>query len=327
MRAYILRRILYMLMMLIMGSLLSFMVITLPPGDYMTSYIQQLKNQGADVSLDQEMALRRQYGLDYPLPVQYIKWVTLLLQGNMGRSFLWNKQVNVVIGERLPATIFVSIVTLVITYAIAIPIGVYSAVRQYSAFDYVFTVIGFIGVSVPEFLMALVLMFYAYRSFHISIGGLFSSQYLDAPWNWAKIVDFAKHLPIPLAVISLSGTAWLIRVMRAMLLDELPKPYVQTARAKGLKETRLLVKYPIRVALNPIASTVGWALPALFSGQTIVSIVLDLPTIGPVLFRSLMTEDMFLASSTVMITTALTLSGTLILDVLLAWLDPRIRFA
>lgn len=326
MLSYILRRLLYMLVMLIMGSGLAFMVITLPPGDYLTSYIAQLKSSGQDVGKEQEIALRRQYGLDYPLPVQYVKWVTLLLQGNMGRSFSWNKQVNVVIGERLPATIMVSLATLIITYAIAIPIGVYSAVRQYSIFDYAFTVVGFMGVSIPQFLLALVLMVFAYRNFNVSIGGLYSSQYLDAPWSWEKMMDLARHLPIPLLVISLSGTAWLIRVMRAMLLDELPKAYVHTARAKGLKETRVLTKYPIRVALNPIASTVGWALPALFSGQTIVAIVLDLPTIGPVLFRSLMTEDMFLASSTIFITTALTLVGTLISDILLAWLDPRIRY-
>jgi peptide/nickel transport system permease protein len=324
---YIVRRLLYMLVMLIMGSVVAFMVITLPPGDYMTSYIQQLKAQGTDVSIDQEIALRRQYGLDYPLPVQYYKWITQLLQGNMGRSFQWGKQVNVVIGQRLVPTILISLATLIVTYAIAIPIGVYSAVRQYSVFDYIFTFIGFAGVSVPEFLLALVLMFFAYRNFGITIGGLYSNEFVDVPWSWAKAMDLARHLPVPLLVISLSGTAYLIRVMRAMLLDELPKPYVHTARAKGLKENRLLIKYPIRVALNPIASTLGWALPALFSGQVIVSVVLNLPTIGPVLFQSLMTEDMFLASSAVLISTALTLVGTLLSDILLAWLDPRILLA
>jgi peptide/nickel transport system permease protein len=304
----------------------AFMVITLPPGDYMTSYIQQLKSRGEDVGVEQEMALRRQYGLDYPLPVQYVKWLTQLLQGNMGRSFLWGKQVNVVLGQRIMPTILISLATLIITYAIAVPIGIYSAVRQYSIFDYVFTVVGFAGVSVPEFLLAMVLMVFAYRNFHVTIGGLFSDPFIDAPWSAAKVLDLLRHLPVPLAVISLGGTAYLIRVMRAMLLDELPKPYVQTARAKGLKETRLLVKYPIRVALNPIASTLGWALPALFSGQVIVAVVLNLPTIGPVLYQSLMTEDMFLASSTVFISMALTLVGTLLSDILLAWLDPRIRF-
>jgi peptide/nickel transport system permease protein len=324
MLSYIVRRFLYMVLMLVMGSLVAFMVITLPPGDYMTSYIQQLKAQGSDVSLDQEMALRRQYGLDQPLPVQYIKWVTQLLQGNMGRSFQWGKQVNEVLGDRIVPTVLISLATLVVTYAIAVPIGIYSAVRQYSVFDYIFTVIGFAGVSIPQFLLALVLMFYAYRNFGITIGGIYSDQFIDAPWSMAKVVDLLRHLPVPLLVISLSGTAYLIRVMRAMLLDELPKPYVQTARAKGLKENRLLLKYPIRVALNPIASTLGWALPALFSGQVIVSVVLNLPTIGPVLFQSLMTEDMFLASSAVMISTALTLVGTLLSDILLVVLDPRI---
>lgn len=325
MRAYILRRFLYMVVMLLMGSVVAFAVITLPPGDYLTSYIAQLKSSGQDVSKDQEMALRRQYGLDYPLYVQYFKWMGRLLRGDMGRSFLWSRPAKDVLFERLPATIMVSALTLIITYAIAIPIGVYSAVRQYSIGDYVFTVLGFIGVSVPEFLLALILMVIAYRYFDVSIGGLFSHEYVDAPWSWAKVVDLLKHLPVPLAVISLSGTAWLIRVMRAMLLDELPKPYVHTARAKGLKESRLLIKYPIRVALNPIVSTIAWALPSLFSGQTIVSIVLDLPTVGPVLFQSLMTEDMFLASSAIIISMVLTLFGTLISDILLAWLDPRIR--
>jgi peptide/nickel transport system permease protein len=313
--------------MLLMGSVVAFMVITLPPGDYMTSYIQQLKAAGTDVSAEQEIALRRQYGLDYPLPVQYYKWFTQLLQGNMGRSFLWGKPVSAVLGERIVPTIAISFATLIITYAIAVPIGIYSAVRQYSVFDYVFTVIGFAGVSIPQFLLALVLMVFAYRNFDISIGGLYSDEFLDASWSWAKFVDLLRHLPVPLLVISLSGTAWLIRVMRAMLLDELPKPYVQTARAKGLTENRLLLKYPIRVALNPIASTLGWALPSLFSGQVIVATVLNLPTIGPVLFQSLMTEDMFLASSTIFISTALTLVGTLLSDILLAWLDPRIRLA
>jgi peptide/nickel transport system permease protein len=325
--AYLVRRLSYMVLMLLMGSVVAFMVITLPPGDYMTSYIQQLKSRGEQVDLEQEMALRRQYGLDYPLPVQYFRWFTQLLQGNMGRSFLWGKQVNIVLGERIMPTVLISFATLIVTYAIAIPIGIYSAVHQYSVFDYLFTIIGFAGVSVPEFLLALVLMVFAYRNFNISIGGLYSDAFVDAPWGAAKMLDLIRHLPVPLLVISLGGTAYLIRVMRAMLLDELPKPYVHTARAKGLKENRLLIKYPIRVALNPIASTLGWALPALFSGQVIVSVVLNLPTIGPVLFQSLMTEDMFLASSAIFISTALTLVGTLLSDILLAWLDPRIRLA
>jgi len=301
-------------------------VITLPPGDYMTSYIMRLKAQGQDVGLDEELALRRQYGLDQPLPVQYLKWVTRFVQGDMGRSFEYNRPVTEVLGPRIGMTMVVSIASLIFTYVVAIPIGIYSALHQYSIGDYIFSIIGFAGVSVPNFLLALVLMVFAYRTFGVSIGGLFSLQYVDAPWNWAKIVDLLKHLPIPLVVIGLSGTAWLQRVMRATLLDEIHKPYVQTARAKGLTEGQVLRRYPIRVALNPIASTIGWQLPNIFSGSTIVAIVLDLPTIGPVLLRALMTEDMFLAASTIMITTALTLIGTLLSDLLLGWLDPRIQY-
>ncbi|NLT74236.1 MAG: ABC transporter permease [Chloroflexi bacterium] len=326
MRAYLARRFLYMLLMMLMASVVSFAVITLPPGDYMTSYIMRLKAQGQDVGLEEELALRRQYGLDQPLPVQYLKWVTRFIQGNMGRSFEYNRPVTEVLGPRISMTMVVSIASLIFTYIVAIPIGIYSALHQYSIGDYVFSIVGFAGVSVPNFLLALVLMVFAYRTFGVSIGGLFSLEYVDAPWNWAKIVDLLRHLPIPLVVIGLSGTAWLQRVMRATLLDEIHKPYVQTARAKGLTEGKVLTRYPIRVALNPIASTIGWQLPNIFSGSTIVAIVLDLPTIGPVLLRALMTEDMFLAASTVMITTALTLVGTLLSDLLLAWLDPRIQY-
>lgn len=325
MRAYIARRFLYMVLMMIMASVVSFAVITLPPGDYMTSYIMRLKAQGQDVGLEEELALRRQYGLDQPLPVQYFKWVSRFIKGDMGRSFEYNRPVVEVLMPRLGMTMIVSIAALIVTYIIAIPIGIYSALNQYSIPDYIFSIIAFAGVSMPNFLLALILMVFAYRTFGVSIGGLFSLEYVDAPWNWAKIVDLLKHLPIPLAVIGLSGTAWLMRTMRATLLDEIHKPYVQTARAKGLKEGQVLRRYPIRVALNPIASTIGWQLPNIFSGQTIVAIVLDLPTIGPVLLRALMTEDMFLAASTVMITTALTLVGTLLSDLLLGWLDPRIQ--
>lgn len=314
-----------MVLMMIMASVVSFAVITLPPGDYMTSYIMRLKAQGQDVGLEEELALRRQYGLDQPLPVQYFKWVSRFIKGDMGRSFEYNRPVVEVLMPRLGMTMIVSIAALIVTYIIAIPIGIYSALNQYSIPDYIFSIIAFAGVSMPNFLLALILMVFAYRTFGVSIGGLFSLEYVDAPWNWAKIVDLLKHLPIPLAVIGLSGTAWLMRTMRATLLDEIHKPYVQTARAKGLKEGQVLRRYPIRVALNPIASTIGWQLPNIFSGQTIVAIVLDLPTIGPVLLRALMTEDMFLAASTVMITTALTLVGTLLSDLLLGWLDPRIQ--
>jgi peptide/nickel transport system permease protein len=316
-----------MLLLMLMGSVVSFAVITLPPGDYLTAYVMDLKARGSDVSVELEEALRHQYGLDQPLYVQYFKWLWRVLHGDLGRSFSWQRPVTELISERLPMTMMMSFAAMIFTYAIAIPVGIYSAVRQYSAGDYFFTFLTFIGVSIPNFLLALILMMFFNRAFGLSVGGLFSKEFTQAPWSWAKVIDLLKHLPVPLVVISLSGTAWLTRTMRAMLLDELRRPYVQTARAKGLRENKLLVKYPIRVAALPIASTIGWALPGIFSGSTIVAIVLDLPTIGPLLFKSLTTEDMFLAASTVLITTTLTLIGTFISDILIAWLDPRIQYA
>jgi peptide/nickel transport system permease protein len=273
-----------MLLLMFMGSIVSFAVITLPPGDYLTAYVMDLKARGSDISAEMEEALRHQYGLDYPVYVQYFRWLGRVLRGDLGMSFAWNRPVSQLIGER-------------------------------------------IGMTIPNFLLALVLMMFFSKTFGLNVGGLFSKEYTQAAWSWAKLVDLLKHLPVPLLVISLSGTAWLTRTMRAMLLDELRRPYVQTARAKGLKENKLLWKYPIRVAVLPIASTVGWALPGIFSGSTIVAIVLDLPTIGPLLFKSLTTQDMFLAASTVLISTALTLIGTFISDIFIAWLDPRIQYA
>jgi peptide/nickel transport system permease protein len=326
MRGYILRRFLYMLLLMFMGSIVSFAVITLPPGDYLTAYVMDLKARGSDISAEMEEALRHQYGLDYPVYVQYFRWLGRVLRGDLGMSFAWNKPVSELIGERIGMTVLISFAALIFTYLVAIPIGIYSAVRQYSAGDYLFTFMTFIGVSIPNFLLALVLMMFFSKTFGLNVGGLFSKEYTQAAWSWGKLVDLLKHLPVPLLVISLSGTAWLTRTMRAMLLDELRRPYVQTARAKGLKENKLLWKYPIRVAVLPIASTVGWALPGIFSGSTIVAIVLDLPTIGPLLFKSLTTQDMFLAASTVLISTALTLIGTFISDIFIAWLDPRIQY-
>jgi peptide/nickel transport system permease protein len=326
MLSYIARRFLYMVILLVMGAVVSFMVIVLPPGDFLTSYVAQLKAQGSDVSEAEIDALRHRYGLDQPVYVQFFKWAWNMLHGDLGYSFQWNRPVIGLIKERIGMTVAVSLSALLVTYSIAVPVGIYSAVRQYSIGDYVFTVLGFIGVAMPNFLLALILIVFLSKNFGISPGGLFSIEFRGQPWNWPKFVDFLKHLPLPILVVGTSGTANLIRVMRGVLLDELNRPYVTTARAKGLKEVRLLLKYPVRVALNPIASTIGWALPAIFSGQTIVAIVLDLPTIGPLLYRALMQEDMFLAASTVMITTLLTVVGMLLSDILLAWLDPRIRF-
>jgi peptide/nickel transport system permease protein len=304
----------------------SFLVIVLPPGDYLTSYVAQLKAQGSDVSEAEIDALRHRYGLDQPAYVQFFKWSWNMLHGDLGYSFQWNRPVIDLIAERIGMTLAVSMAALLVTYAIAIPVGIYSAVRQYSILDYIFTVLGFVGVAMPNFLLALILIVVLSKSFGISPGGLFSMEFRGQPWTWPKFVDFLKHLPLPILVVGTAGTAQLIRVMRGVLLDELNRPYVTTARAKGLKEVRLLTKYPVRVAMNPIISSLGWALPAIFSGQTIVAIVLDLPTIGPLLYKALTQEDMFLAASTVMITTLLTVVGMLISDILLAWLDPRIRF-
>lgn len=326
MKAYVFRRFVYMLLLLFMGSMVSFLVITLPPGDYVSAYVARITASGADVSPDQIDALRAYYGLNQPEYVQYFKWVGRLLQGDLGRSFGWNRPVGELIWERLPMTILVSFGALFVTYAIAIPVGIYSAVRQYSIGDYTATALGFVGLSVPNFLLALVVMMAFHRYFGLSVGGLFSPGFDQAPWSFAKGLDLLAHLPIPLLVIGLAGTAGLIRTMRAMLLDELRKPYVQTARAKGVKEWELLIRYPVRVALLPIASTVGWALPAIFSGSVIVAIVLNLPTIGPLLYSALTTEDLFLAASTVLISMALTLIGTFISDVLVAVLDPRIHY-
>jgi peptide/nickel transport system permease protein len=291
----------------------------------LTSYINQLRAQGNEIAEDQAEALRRQYGLDQPLYMQYLKWAGNMLRGDMGRSFQWQRPVSELIKERIGLTVLVSLVALLFTYVIAVPIGIYSAVRQYSIGDYFFTVAGFVGVSVPDFLLALVLIVWMYKSFGVSVAGLYSAQFKGEPWSWAKVIDLIKHLPLPIIVIGMSGTAYIIRVMRGMMLDELNKPYVTTARAKGLTERQLLTKYPVRVALNPIVSTIGWTLPNIFSGQTIAAIVLGLPTIGPILYQALMQEDMFLAASTVMITTSLTILGTLISDIMLGWLDPRIR--
>ncbi len=307
-------------------SITAFVIIQLPPGDFLTSYIMKLEASGQIVDEAEIAALRKQYDLDSPIHLQYCKWMWKMLHGDFGKSFEWNRPVRDLIAERLPLTVTISIFTLIFTYLLAIPIGIYSAARQYSIGDYTFTVFGFIGLATPGFLFALILMFFFYRYFGISVGGLFSPQYQLADWSGAKFIDLLKHLPIPVLVIGMAGTAGLIRIMRGCLLDELRKQYVITARAKGVSERRLLFKYPVRVAINPIASTIGWLLPGIVSGQTIVAIVLDLPTVGPLLFRSLVNQDMYLAGSSIMILAFLTVIGTFISDILLVWLDPRIRY-
>ena len=322
---FLVRRLLLLIPTLIGISLVAFFVIELPPGDYLTAHVANLAAGGDTIDQEQLEALRRQYGLDRPLVSRYFFWIGKFVRGDMGMSFEWNKPVNELIWERLALTFVISLSTLIFTQVMGFMIGVYSATHQYSLFDYFFTALGFIGLGIPDFLIALVIMWYAFANFGVSLSGLFSQQYQSAPWSWAKVVDMLGHLWLPMIILGTSGTAGMIRTMRANLLDELRKPYVTTARAKGLMERRLLFKYPVRVALNPFVSTIGWALPGLVSGSTIVSVVLSLPTTGPLLLRSLMNQDMYLASSFLMMLSVLTVIGTLISDLLLAWLDPRIR--
>lgn len=284
-------------------------------------------SQGAEFVPEEEIAaLRKEYGLDLPLYSQYFKWVGKMLHGDFGRAFALNQPVSELLAERLPYTLLISILTLIFTYILAVPIGIYSATHQYSIGDFGFTIVGFAGLAIPNFLLALVLMFLFYRCFGVSLGGLFSSEYYMAGWNFGKFVDMLRHLITPIIVIGTAGTAGIIRVMRACLLDELKKQYVITARAKGVRERTLLFKYPVRIAINPIVSTIAWTLPGIISGGTITAIVLDLPTIGPLLYGALKAQDMYLAGAAIVLLCFLTIIGTFLSDMLLAWLDPRIRY-
>lgn len=325
MLSYILRRLLIAIGTVWVISVIAFVIIQLPPGDYVTSYIAQLMATGTLVTQEEAENLRIQYGLNQPVYVQYLKWAGLVLQGNFGVSMEWKRPVTEVIGDRLLLTALLALAAVIFTWILALPIGIYSAVRQYSVGDYAFTFLGFIGLAVPNFLLALVIMYFAFAYFGASVGGLFSTEYMDAPWSLARVLDLLKHLWIPALILGTAGTAQLIRIMRANLLDELRKPYVITARAKGLSEVRAILKYPVRVALNPFVSTVGYTLPYLVSGSIIVSIVLSLPTVGPLLLKALIAQDMFLAGTIVLLLGVMTVIGTLISDILLVWIDPRIR--
>ncbi len=326
--AFIIRRALLAIPMLIFISLISFIIIQLPPGDYVTAYAAQLRQNGEYISAVQEMAMRDRMGLNDPILVQYWRWITaIVFRGDFGYSLDWNAPVSSLIWDRLAITLALSTASLIITWLIAIPVGVYSATRQYSVLDYVFTVFGFLGKGTPDFLLALILMWVAFVYMQLDVGGLFSTQYQNAPWSWGKFIDLLQHLWIPLVVLGTGGAAGLIRVMRANMLDELGKPYVETAYAQGFSERQVVWNYPVRVALNPFISTVGWALPALFSGDVITAIVLNLPTTGPLLLQALKMQDMYLAGSFILILSAFTVVGTLLSDILLAWFDPRIRYA
>lgn len=324
---YIFKRLIYMIPTMIGISLIAFSIIQLPPGDYLTSVLAEMTQQGRTIDPETEIALRARYGLDKPFFVQYWNWVSgIVLRGDFGWSFEWGQPVSFLIGQTMPLTLIVSAASLAFVWIVALPIGIYSAVRRYSLGDNVFTFFGFLGLAIPNFLLALTLMYVAFAFFGQSVGGLFSPEYENAVWSWARFKDFLAHLWIPVIVIGTSGTAALIRIMRANLADELNRPYVVTARAKGLSQATVILRYPVRIALNPFISTIGWVLPALVSGVTITAIVLNLPTVGPILIRALVAQDMFLAGSIILLLSILTLVGTLLSDILLALLDPRIRF-
>lgn len=326
MRRYLFQRFIYMIFLLWLVSVVSFVVIQLPPGDYLSTYISRLEQQsGGNFSEEQIDALRQQYGLDLALHERYIKWFGAVLQGDYGFSYDWQQPVRNLIGERLALTFTIAIFSAIITYSIAIPIGIYSATHQYSVGDYIVSFVGFIGLAIPNFMLALIMLYVAFKVFGVNLSGLFSPEYLDQPWSLAKIGDLMLHLPIPIIVVSTGGTAGLIRVLRGTLLDELNKQYVITARSKGVGEVKLLFKYPVRIALNPLVSSLAWLFPALISGGTITAIVLGLPTAGPMLLRALITQDTFLTATLLMFISVLTVIGTSVSDILLVILDPRIR--
>jgi len=324
---YILKRLLQLIPLLIAVSVLIFIIIQLPPGDYLTTYIIQLQTSGLEVNESEIINLTRQYGLDKPMYQQYIFWIkNIITELDFGRSFQHNKPVLMLLEERLPATVAISLLSLVVTWAIAIPVGIVSATNQYSGFDYFFQLFGFIGMSCPAFLLALASVFIIFVATGESLTGLNSAEYIQEAMSWAKFVDMLPRLALVVFIIALSQTAGMIRSMRAMLLDELQKQYVITARAKGVKERKLLWKYPIRMAINPQVSTIGWVLPGLIGGEMVVSSVLNLPTMGPVVRSSMVNQDMYLAGSYLLIVSVLTVIGTLVSDVLLAIVDPRIKF-
>ena len=325
MMSYIVRRLFLMIPTILAISAIVFVIIQLPPGDYFTTVVNEIQSRGESVDEAKLEFLKSQYGFDKPLYVQYFHWVGGMLEGDFGYSFEHDQPVTDVVGDRLLLTFIVSLTTIIFTWAIAFPIGVYSAVKQYSVGDYSLTFIGFIGLATPNFLLALILQYFAHIWFDVSIGGLMDPIYVDQPWTWEKSLSVMQHIWIPVLVIGTAGTASMIRRLRANLLDELSKPYVITARAKGLPPLRALLKYPLRSALNPFVADIGNMLPQIVSGAAIVSVVLSLPTTGPMLLNALQSQDMYLAGSFLMFLAALTVMGTLISDLALAVLDPRIR--
>ena len=323
---YVIRRLLWMIPSFFAISLVSFHIIHLPPGDFVTSYAADLATSGAPADETTLDNLRIRYGLKDPLPLQYLRWVGNALRGDLGDSFEYRTPVSNIIWGRLGMTALVAFCTLIFVWLVSFPIGIYSAVRQYSVGDYLVTFFSFLGMATPNFLLALFVMYLSVVFLGYSVGGLFSPDFVNAGWSLARLGDLLRHLWIPVLVLGVAGIAALVRIMRANLLDELNKPYVETGRAKGLPELTLVLRYPTRVALNPFISTVGWVLPVLVSGDVIVSSVLSLPTAGPILIQALKTQDMYLGGALIMFQCVLVLIGTLISDLLLVWIDPRIRY-
>lgn len=325
MTRYILQRLALLPLLMVIYSFVIFVIIQAPPGDFLTAYVATLSSSGSSISAEQIAALRAQYGLDQPMIVQYWLWVQHLAHGDFGLSLEYQRPNAELIGEQIGLTLALALFSFVLTWAIAVPAGIYSATHPRSLADHVLTVINYVGVATPNFMLALILMWVAFAYFDISVTGLFSPEYVDAPWSLARVWDLLGHIWLPALVLGIAGTARLSRIMRANLLDELNKPYVVTARAKGMKEWRLVLRYPVRLAFNPLVSTVGWYLPMLFSGSLIVATVMNLPNIGPLLLRALVNQDMYLAGGILLIYSFLTIVGTLLSDILLALIDPRVR--
>jgi len=322
---YIGQRLVLLPFLMLVYSFVIFAIIQAPPGDFLTSYVATLSASGTSISAEQVWALRHEYGLDQAFIVQYLRWLQNLFSGNLGLSLEYQRPNAELIGDQLVLTVALAFMSFIFTWMIAIPTGIYSATHQRSMVDHALTVINYVGVATPNFMLALVLMWIAFAYFGISVTGLFSPEYIDAPWSLDRVIDLTQHIWLPAVVLGVAGTARLTRIMRANLLDELNKPYVVTARAKGMREWRLVLHYPVRLALNPLVSTIGWYLPQLFSGSLIVATVMNLPNIGPLLLRALVNRDMYLAGAILLIYSFLTIVGTLLSDVLLALIDPRIR--
>jgi peptide/nickel transport system permease protein len=324
---YIIKRIFYLFPLTILISILSFIIIQLPPGDYVTEWEYNMIAQGYNPTEEEILMLKERYHLDKTYVEQYMRWISnIIFNGDFGVSFTYNKPVSDILSERVPRTIAISLGAILVQWIIAIPIGIFSAIRKYSVFDYIFTLIGFIGISIPGFMFALVLVYLVYINTGYAITGLYSESFRNAPWDINKFYDLMKNVSIPLIVLGSSGAAVIIRILRSSMLDELEKQYVTTARSKGMSEIRILFKYPFRIAINPLISTIGWLLPAAVGGEVVISKVLNMPTTGPVLLKALMGEDMYLAGGILFILSILTIIGTLISDILLAMLDPRIRY-